>query len=466
MPTINYSTRELTAKIVYYGPGLCGKTTNLQYIHDTMPPDKRTKMLSLATESDRTLFFDFLPIEVGDVRGMKVRVQLYTVPGQVFYNETRKIVLKGADGVVFVADSQAEMLEANIESLKNLKENLQINNLDFKDLPHVLQYNKRDLKTALPVAALDKALNLMQAPTMEAAAKSGQGVHETLKLISRLVLSTLIEKYGTDREKRLQKDKVKSTPVIMKLGGGAPKAPVEAGGTIAMMSPFAAKKITGELPDLGEPAGTMAMMSPFANQNNPEAAPPEPAAAVPSPFAGGGAVKLEESSDAGGTVSMMSPFATLKAETPVPALQPMAEAASGTVAMMSPFGDPGALSAPSLLEAGPLDLGGGEDSGLEAMMDAEPTLNVKRYSAPAEELEAGSEIASAHKVAPALKPAAPAAPAASPARPKTAITGPIKKLEISPLTLTPDSPQTLEVPVIIHGKKGKLHLLLTVEMDD
>src|SRR6185369_3690112 len=149
MVLFNYSTRELTAKIVYYGPGLCGKTTNLQYIHDTMPADKKTKMLSLATESDRTLFFDFLPIEVGDVRGMKVRVQLYTVPGQVFYNETRKIVLKGADGVVFVADSQEEMLEANIESLKNLKENLTINNLDFKEIPTIIQYNKRDLKNAL-----------------------------------------------------------------------------------------------------------------------------------------------------------------------------------------------------------------------------------------------------------------------------------------------------------------------------
>src|SRR5262245_58620950 len=126
MPTINYGTRELTAKIVYYGPGLCGKTTNLQHIHDTMPPEKRSKMLSLATESDRTLFFDFLPIDIGEVRGLKVPLQLYTVPGQVFYNETRKIVLKGADGVVFVADSQKEMLDANLESLKNLKENLQI----------------------------------------------------------------------------------------------------------------------------------------------------------------------------------------------------------------------------------------------------------------------------------------------------------------------------------------------------
>ena len=457
MPTINYGTRELTAKIVYYGPGLCGKTTNLQHIHDTLPPEKRSKMLSLATESDRTLFFDFLPIDIGEVRGLKVRLQLYTVPGQVFYNETRKIVLKGADGIVFVADSQKEMLDANLESLKNLKENLQINSLDFKELPHVIQYNKRDLKSAMAIAELDKSLNLLEAPTVEAAAKSGQGVHETLKAISRQVLSTLIEKYGTDREKRQMREKQKTAPVHtkIKLGGGAPAPAGDGGGTVAMMSPFAQAKAAPAEPAEAAAGGTIAMMSPFA-----EARPVAPAVAAEAA--------------AGGTVAMMSPFATAKKTTaPVPAAPLPSGEAGGTIAMMSPFAaTKGSVDAPNLLDtAGEF---GGADSGpsLDSLVEGDPTLDRPKLETHVEEIDLAAEVAShAPTHAPAKKATGGHANAfeqiaASAAPKKLRASGPMAKVEIPAVALTSDHPQTLEVPVIVNGRKGKLHILLTLEIDE
>ncbi len=196
MVLFNAATKELTAKIVYYGPGLCGKTTNLQHIYDSLPGDGRGKMLSLATQTDRTLFFDFLPIELGTIRGMKTRIQLYTVPGQVFYDATRKLVLRGADAVVFVADSQAPALETNKESFQNLIENLKDQGTDLEKIPHVIQWNKRDTPNALPVATLDSAINRFHAPTFEACAMKGEGVRETLSGVAKLVLKHLAEKYG------------------------------------------------------------------------------------------------------------------------------------------------------------------------------------------------------------------------------------------------------------------------------
>lgn len=196
MVLFNAATKELTAKIVYYGPGLCGKTTNLQFIYDSLPQDGRGKMLSLATQTDRTLFFDFLPIELGTIRGMKTRIQLYTVPGQVFYDATRKLVLRGADGVVFVADSQAPMLESNRESLQNLIDNLKEQGAELDKMPHVIQWNKRDTPNALPVDVLEKEVNWFGAPTFEASAIRGDGVRETLTGIARQVLKHLAEKYG------------------------------------------------------------------------------------------------------------------------------------------------------------------------------------------------------------------------------------------------------------------------------
>ena len=191
MVLFNAATKELTAKIVYYGPGLCGKTTNLQFIYDSLPQDGRGKMLSLATQTDRTLFFDFLPIELGTIRGMKTRIQLYTVPGQVFYDATRKLVLRGADGVIFVADSQPSRSEANIESLENLETNLAEFGQSLARVPFVLQYNKRDMPEVATIEELRAQLNPRGVPEVEAAAKSGVGVYETLKVLSKLVLANV-----------------------------------------------------------------------------------------------------------------------------------------------------------------------------------------------------------------------------------------------------------------------------------
>ena len=199
MVFLNYTTMQMTAKIVYYGPGLCGKTTNLQWIHRKTAPASRGEMVSLETEADRTLFFDLLPLDVGIVGGMKVRLQLYTVPGQVFYNATRRLVLKGVDGVVFVADSQAPALEPNEESLTNLRQNLEELGLDPRELPTVLQYNKRDLRNILPVERLQSVLNPGRVPAFEAAAIHGVGVFESLKEISRLALDVVRARLADER---------------------------------------------------------------------------------------------------------------------------------------------------------------------------------------------------------------------------------------------------------------------------
>jgi signal recognition particle receptor subunit beta len=196
MVLFNYSTKELTAKVVYYGPGLCGKTTNLQWIHEKLPIKNKGKMLSLATETDRTLFFDFLPIEIGTIRGMKTRIQLYTVPGQVFYNATRRMVLKGADAVCFVCDSQEAMLDANLESYENMRQNLEANEIDPDEIPVVLQYNKRDLPNALPIEILNERINPHNYPFYEAIAVKGVGVEDTLKAVTKLVFKSLSAKYG------------------------------------------------------------------------------------------------------------------------------------------------------------------------------------------------------------------------------------------------------------------------------
>lgn len=193
MSLVNYATREITCKIVYYGPGRSGKTTNLHYIYGQVPQDRKGQMVSLATQTDRTLFFDFLPLDLGTISGFTTRFQLYTVPGQVYYATTRKLVLQGADGVVFVADSQSRQLDENIESLQDLHANLAEHGVDARAIPLVLQYNKRDLPGDLlmPVPALDDALNFRGVPAFEADALHGAGVFETLRSISELVLRRL-----------------------------------------------------------------------------------------------------------------------------------------------------------------------------------------------------------------------------------------------------------------------------------
>ncbi len=191
MSLINYSSREINCKIVYYGPGLCGKTTNLQHIYSRVPQETRGKMISLATEMDRTLFFDFLPLELGQIRGFRTRFHLYTVPGQVYYNASRKLILKGVDGLVFVADSQIDRFEANVESYMNMLDNLTEQDLAIEKIPFVMQYNKRDLPRVVPIDDLERELNPRKAPYFEAVALRGTGVFDTLKVACKLVLKTL-----------------------------------------------------------------------------------------------------------------------------------------------------------------------------------------------------------------------------------------------------------------------------------
>ena len=193
MSLVNFTTREITCKIVYYGPGRSGKTTNLHYVYGRVPETRRGRMVSLATQTDRTLFFDFLPIDLGQISGFSTRFQLYTVPGQVYYNATRRLVLQGADGVVFVADSQARRFDDNVESFQNLQDNLLDQGMDVRQLPLVLQYNKQDLPADLILTPgeLDEALNFRAVPSLSADALHGSGVFETLKTLSGLVLQRL-----------------------------------------------------------------------------------------------------------------------------------------------------------------------------------------------------------------------------------------------------------------------------------
>ena len=247
MVLFNYSTKEITAKVVYYGPGLCGKTSNLQFIYDDLPQTiNKGKMLSLATKTDRTLFFDFLPIDLGTIRGMRTRLQLYTVPGQVFYNTTRKLVLKGADGVVFVADSQKTMLDANIESFRNLEQNLAEHGMTLSEMPLVIQFNKRDLPEVLSIDELNAALNKRNAPIYEAVATTGIGVHETLKACTRLVLNSLKTRYADgDKDKRDEKIRAAEAAAIaagktlpgVKKPGAAISAPAAASTTARTQAP-------------------------------------------------------------------------------------------------------------------------------------------------------------------------------------------------------------------------------------
>jgi signal recognition particle receptor subunit beta len=191
MALINVAAREIHGKIVYYGPGLCGKTTNLQFIHGKIPQSGRSELLSIATETERTLFFDFLPLDLGKVHGFTIRFHLYTVPGQILYERTRVAVLNGADGVVFVADAQRDRLADNLQSLRELAHNLTNQGKRLLEFPLVMQYNKMDLPTALPTAVLDRYLNTIRVPRIEAEAVNGRGVFETLRMVSKLVVNKL-----------------------------------------------------------------------------------------------------------------------------------------------------------------------------------------------------------------------------------------------------------------------------------
>lgn len=262
MVQINFATREVNCKIVYYGPGRSGKTTNLEVVHAKAPKDSIGELISIATETDRTLYFDYLPLDLGQIAGMTTKFQLYTVPGQVFYNATRKLVLQGADGVIFVADSHPDMLQENIESIQNLEENLRENGLDIGDLPLVIQYNKRDLDNAMPVEEIDAAVNRWNAPWNEGVAVKGEGVFPTLKTISSLVIRKL------NREQGFAED-----------GKSRPAQQAQAAGGRPAQTPKPAQT--------PRPAATATRTPP--QQRKPVASPPPaaPKGAAPAPAAGG-----------------------------------------------------------------------------------------------------------------------------------------------------------------------------------
>ena len=285
MVQINFAKREINCKLVYYGPGLSGKTTNLEVVHKKAPASKKGELTSIATEGDRTLFFDYMPLELGKVGGMNTKFQLYTVPGQVYYNATRKLVLQGADGVVFVADSQPDKMDENLESFQNLEENLREQGLDPKTIPMVLQYNKRDLPNVHTVEELDRLMNKYGCPTFEAVAVTGEGVFPTLKKLAQIVLEKLNREYG------LQSDSPGGGPAAAggKPGGGAPSKPPAP--TPAKVEPPPAAKVEPPKPERKEepPPSKPALKMEQAPEPGPRRGAerererePEPAAPLPS----------------------------------------------------------------------------------------------------------------------------------------------------------------------------------------
>ncbi|MEO1227672.1 MAG: GTPase domain-containing protein [Myxococcota bacterium] len=257
MPTYNYKSKELIAKVVYYGPGRCGKTTNLQQIHAKMRPETRSELLSVATETDRTIYFDLLPLNLGTISGMKFMVRLFTVPGQVYYSETRKLVLKGADGIVFVADSQDHMLDENRQSLRDLKENLAANGIDYANVPLVMQWNKRDLPQLTPEAELDAVLNERKVRSLPAIAANGQGVLETLRHITLGVFHHIKSggKAAGPTPRARAPSAVSRAPAPTSNGNAARPAP----------APAAAAATASASASAGTPAGSWAAAIPKAN---------------------------------------------------------------------------------------------------------------------------------------------------------------------------------------------------------
>jgi CheY-like chemotaxis protein/signal recognition particle receptor subunit beta len=283
MALFNHATKEVTAKVVYYGPGLCGKTTNLQWIHANVAFRSKGKLVSLSTQTDRTLFFDFLPAAPDTVRGMRVRIQIYTVPGQVFYEATRRVVLKGCDAVVFVADSQAAMLDADAESLRSLRRNLLVNELD-PEIPQVIQYNKRDLPSALPVEALNARLNPRNLPWFEAVAKDGTGVEETLRGITKLLFESLARFYGEDAP-RGTLDVPPAGDVFARSGDAATRVPRPVALTPPKAVPAVAPPVTPPRtpPSMASPPIARPVPVPLPPAALPPSGPPRPTPPSPAP---------------------------------------------------------------------------------------------------------------------------------------------------------------------------------------
>jgi CheY-like chemotaxis protein/signal recognition particle receptor subunit beta len=319
MALFNHATKEVTAKLVYYGPGLCGKTTNLQWIHDNLSFKSKGKLVSLATQADRTLFFDFLPVELGTIRGMRTRMQIYTVPGQVFYEATRRMVLKGCDAVVFVADSQAAMLDANAESQRSLRQNLLVNEID-PSIPQVIQYNKRDTATALPISVLNERLNPRNLPYFEAVAFKGTGVEETLKGVTKLLFQWLSRYYGEGA----------GDAASASAGTAAPGAPAER----VMIRVAHATLPTPETPS-PRPAA-----APAAAPVRPKPAAPAPAARPTAPAA------PEAESEVAPTIRFAKPAQPAAPPRP-PAVPPAAPPASPPVVRATPAPPPAPTQPPT-----------------------------------------------------------------------------------------------------------------------
>ena len=284
MSSINFATREISCKIVFYGPGLSGKTTNLQVIHQKLPQEKRTDMVSLATEGDRTLFFDFLPLNLGDIKGFKTKFQLYTVPGQVYYNSTRKLVLRGVVGVVFVADSQRNRQAENMESLQNLRQNLRDYGMDLDELPYVLQYNKRDVEGILSLDELNAQMNPKNVPFFPATAHNGKGVVSTLKSIAMLVIENFNLKQGILRKAAESGNYTGVHDVTFNGQNLSISQTKDAAGSAQAPSLQAfrtAPAPTGKVPDLDDAGASPFRMPSFATGAKSPEVPPQPVATAP-----------------------------------------------------------------------------------------------------------------------------------------------------------------------------------------
>jgi hypothetical protein len=291
MASINYAAREISVKIVYYGPGLSGKTTNLQVIHRKVPKEYKSDMVSLATETDRTLFFDFLPLNLGQIRGFATKFQLYTVPGQVYYNATRKLVLRGVDGIVFVADSASDKVQENIESLQNLEENLREYGYELQRIPTIIQWNKRDLPNALPIPELEAQINRYRVHTIEASAFRAQGVFETLKLIGKVVIDELNKKYSRPGMRRPAAPAPRPQP--------GPAAPPQQPAPRPEPSGFQQSPFQQQQPPAQQQPQSYQQQDPFANPFGapPPEQPPQSPPPPPQNQAGFGTIDLEPLSD-------------------------------------------------------------------------------------------------------------------------------------------------------------------------
>ncbi len=385
MVFFNYSTMQMAAKVVYYGPGLCGKTTNLQWIFEHTSTESRGEMVSLATETDRTLFFDLLPIDVGSIAGFSTRIQLYTVPGQVFYNTTRKLVLKGVDGVVFVADSQRPMLQANVESFQNLEENLAEMGLALDNLPVVLQYNKRDLPAICSTEELNQALNRQGWPAVEASAINGQGVFETLKMISKATLLAL--------KKRLTKSRPESAGAAA--GGRRPSTPIARPPTMPRPAPV--KKPAAPPPAAGAAAAAeeAAVSSPST-----EAPPPDLEMDLEPPALEEAAAPADEAAEQPAEEAAAEEAAAEEAAAEEAAAEQPAEEAAAEEAA-----EPAAEKADAEEEAPP------REAAAAGVAEAEAAETEEAAAEEAEIEEAAAREAEAAEAVPAAEaPAAPPAP--------------------------------------------------------